>query len=132
MTRLVFLIAGLILTGIGILGVVLPGLPGTIFLILALHCFSRSHEGLHRWMTTNRLFGETLRNWERDKSMSKRTKVIAISLIWIAILSAVIRTPSPWASPISICVAIALTIYLVKVKTTVSSDHGAHENQKAA
>jgi uncharacterized membrane protein YbaN (DUF454 family) len=59
--RVLFAAAGLLLVGIGVLGIVLPGLPATPFLLLAAYCFARSFPRLHVWFTTHPWFGPYIR-----------------------------------------------------------------------
>jgi len=59
---------------LGLLGVILPLLPTTPFLILALACFSRSSMRFHRWLLNAPYVGEDLRNWEKHKKIAKKRK----------------------------------------------------------
>ena len=61
--RFAFVVLGLVFLGVGILGYVVPGLPGTLFLLIAAWFFSMSHPRLYHWMMTNRWFGKTLRDY---------------------------------------------------------------------
>ena len=51
-------VAGFFFLGLGIAGYILPGLPGTVFLILAASCFLRSNEKMYRWVTEHKVFGK--------------------------------------------------------------------------
>ena len=70
---------GFLFLGIAILGVILPLLPATPFVLLAAACFARSSEKWHRWMLSNKTFGPMIRNWEQNKCISCRVKLIAIA-----------------------------------------------------
>ena len=74
----VFRVLGFLFLGIAILGVILPLLPTTPFVLLATACFARSSEKWHRWMLANKIFGPMIRNWEQNKCISCRVKLIAI------------------------------------------------------
>jgi uncharacterized membrane protein YbaN (DUF454 family) len=63
---------------VAVLGVFLPLLPTTPFVLLATACFARSSEKWHRWMLANNTFGPMIRNWERHRCISIRAKVFAI------------------------------------------------------
>ena len=56
-------VAGFIFLGLGIAGYVLPGLPGTIFLILSAGCFVRSNDRMYRWVTEHRIFGKPVKRF---------------------------------------------------------------------
>jgi hypothetical protein len=77
---------GLLSVGVGALGVVLPGLPTTIFLILASWCFARSCPWLERKLIRNRFFGPFLRYLEPGAVMPMRARVVSIALMWTAVL----------------------------------------------
>lgn len=79
--RLVWVVAGLVLVGIGGLGVVLPGLPSTIFFIGAAACFARSNPRLERWVLQLPGIGSTVRDYRLGLGMPRRAKMVAISMI---------------------------------------------------
>ena len=72
---------GFVFVGLAALGIFLPLLPTTPFLILAAGCFARSSEKLHRWLLSNRTFGPIITDWEQNKCVSAITKTISISCI---------------------------------------------------
>lgn len=72
------------LLGVGVAGLVLPVLPGTIFLILSLACFSRSSPRLEAWMLSNRMFGPSLRRWREHQAMPLAAKRAATAMIVLA------------------------------------------------
>jgi uncharacterized membrane protein YbaN (DUF454 family) len=78
MRRMVYKPLGLFFLALAILGVVLPGLPATPFLILAAWFFARSSEKWHRRLLDSELFGPLLRNWEQRRCISLRTKIVAL------------------------------------------------------
>jgi uncharacterized protein len=75
--RGLYLVAGIILTGIGILGAFLPLLPTTIFLILAAACFGRSSPRLERYLLEHPRFGPALRDWRRTGAIAPKAKRLA-------------------------------------------------------
>ena len=72
---------GLLFLLLGGIGIVLPLLPTTPFVILAAACFARSSPKLHGWLLRSELFGPILRDWERNKCISTRIKTLAISMM---------------------------------------------------
>ena len=81
--KFIYYCVGFIFLGIGIAGYVLPGLPGTIFLILSAACFMRSNERMYLWVTNHKIFGKLIKDFMETGSMPLRAKVISISCIWI-------------------------------------------------
>ena len=74
-----FRLLGFLFVGVAVLGVILPLLPTTPFVLLAAACFARSSEKWHRWMLANDTFGPMIRNWEKNRCISCRVKLIAIA-----------------------------------------------------
>jgi len=74
----VFRLFGFVFLGLGALGIVLPLLPTTPFVLLSAACFARSSERWHRWLLANETFGPMIRNWEEKRCISCRVKTIGI------------------------------------------------------
>jgi uncharacterized membrane protein YbaN (DUF454 family) len=83
--RVVFGALGFVFLGLGIAGWFVPGLPGTVNLLIALWLFSQSSERMHRWMLTNRWFGRALVDYKSGLGIPRRIKVIAVSCIVLAV-----------------------------------------------
>ena len=79
---------GLLFVGLAVLGMLLPVLPTTPLLLLALACFARSSERLHGWLLSHRAFGPVIRNWHETRSMPRRAKIGA--LVAIAVVGGVV------------------------------------------
>ena len=71
--------AGLACVGLGAVGVAVPGLPTTPFVVLAAACFARSSPRLYRWLIEHRLFGPLIRDFRAGKGVSLRVKVWALT-----------------------------------------------------
>ena len=70
---------GFLFLGTAILGVFLPLLPTTPFVLLAAACFARSSEKWHQWILKNETFGPMIRNWEQNRCISCKVKLTAIA-----------------------------------------------------
>lgn len=77
--RYLMLGLGLMFVGLGVIGAFLPVMPTTVFLLLALWCFSRSSTRLQRWLYDHPKFGRTLRAWHRHRAIPTSAKVMAIA-----------------------------------------------------
>lgn len=94
--RLFFLILGLTFVGIGAIGVVLPVLPTTPFLILALLCFAKSSERLHGWLYHHRVFGPSLQKWDQHRVIPPLAKAMSLSFMSASMIYATAFTATPW------------------------------------
>ena len=74
----VFRLLGFVFLGTAVLGIFLPLLPTTPFVLLATACFARSSEKWHQWMLQNATFGPMIRNWEQNQCISCKVKLIAV------------------------------------------------------
>lgn len=89
-----WLLGGLFFTGLAFIGVALPLIPTTPFLLLAAFCFARSSERLNNWIHSHRLFGPLLLNWKHYGAISRRAKLTAgACLIAAPIISFLVGAP---------------------------------------
>ncbi len=85
MSRPLYLIAGILSLILGLIGVLLPLLPTTPFVLLAAFCFSRSSEALHRKLLANRLFGPLIRDWEENGIIPFKVKCLSTSMVLLMV-----------------------------------------------
>lgn len=112
------LIAGTIFVCLGLLGIFLPVLPTTPFLLLAAACYARSSERLYHWLLNHRWFGSSLRTYREGRGIPKKAKIISISFIWLTIGFSVLFIVHPLAVKITlILIALGVTIYLLSLPT---------------
>ena len=78
LVRALLWIAGSLSLVLGVIGIVLPGLPTTPFILLAAACYAKASPRLHAWLLNHRWFGPMLRDWESDRSLTRRTKTVAV------------------------------------------------------
>lgn len=83
--RYVLLAVGVVCTAVGIVGIILPGLPGTVFLLIALWAFSRSSERFHLWLYNHPRFGQGLREWHEYGVIPPRAKIAAVTMIAVTL-----------------------------------------------
>ena len=80
--RSFWLLLGLFLSFIGLVGIVVPGLPTTPIMILAAACFFRSSKKLYDWILNNKSFGKHVKNYREGNGMPKRVKNVALIAMW--------------------------------------------------
>jgi uncharacterized membrane protein YbaN (DUF454 family) len=117
LVRSLFFMAGTITLVLGAIGIVLPVLPTTPFLLLALACYFRSSERMTHWMLNNKYFGKYIRNYREGKGISLKTKLFAIATLWITISISAIIIFNIWIALGLFVVATAVTIHLVRLPT---------------
>lgn len=106
------------MVGLGFLGIALPVLPTTPFLLLALWFFSRSSDRLRRWLLTNRLFGRYISDYSSGRGIPLRVKIYALILMWAAIgYSALWIVNSLWLKIILLAIAIGTTVHILRIRT---------------
>ncbi|MGE0439058.1 MAG: YbaN family protein [Gemmatimonadales bacterium] len=115
--RWAYLAAGHTSLGLGILGAFLPLLPTTIFLIMAASCYAKASPTLHRKLLDNPTFGPLIRDWQEHRAMSKRAKVLAVSMIVVTFVGTVAVIPVPWVKILHIGIGAALVTYILRIQT---------------
>jgi len=124
--RTVFLVFGSLFFILGLIGVILPILPTTPFMILSAACFAESSPRFHQFLLHNRWFGEDLQRWERNKTMKRTTKKRAT---WIILISFTLSISILWGHIIVqlllLCIALILLFFLWRIteSSAVISEH---------
>jgi len=85
-SRIVWLAVGMVAVAIGSIGVVVPGLPTTVFFIVAAWCFARSSPRFERWVLNLPKIGPMVRDHRDGLGMPRRAKAIALTMMWTAIV----------------------------------------------
>lgn len=116
--RPILIAAGSLCVVLGVLGIVLPLLPTTVFLLLAAWCFSRSSERFHSWLLGNRLLGSYISAYHEGRGMSLRDKWVTLATLWTGIgITAVFFVGVLWVRLILLAIAIGVTIHLIRLPT---------------
>ncbi len=116
--RWILIIAGTIFVGLGTLGIFLPILPTTPFLLLAAACYARSSKRFYDRLINNKWFGAYIKNYREGKGIPLKVKVYTISLLWITILfSAFFFISIFWVSVVLILIAAGVTVHVLIIKT---------------
>lgn len=103
---------GCLSVALGVLGLFLPILPTTPFMLLAAGCFARSSERFYRWITSHHRYGPMIADYLAGKGLPLRVKLLAISLLWLSILFGVFWVAFVWAKLAMLLTAVAVTVYL--------------------
>ena len=76
--------AGMVQVGFGFVGYLVPGMPGTVFLLGALYCFSRSSPRMEAWLLSHPWFGPVLSEWRRSGGIRRTLKIRIVAIILLA------------------------------------------------
>ncbi len=113
-----FVAAGTIALILGIVGIIVPVLPTTPFLLLAAICYTRGSPRLYKALLSNRFFGTYIDNYLKGRGMSRYMKAWTLSLLWITILcTAIFATESGAVRIILAVVVMGVTVHILLIKT---------------
>ena len=116
--RYLLISTGTIFLGFGIIGIFLPILPTTPFLLLAAACYARSSKRFYDWLMNNRWFGTYIKNYRDGRGVPLKFKIFTITLLWITIIVSVFLVMNNyWIKIILILIAIGVTIHILTIKT---------------
>lgn len=116
--RYAYLISGFLLVVIGLIGIFLPLLPTTIFLILASACFVKSSPKANEWLRNHKILGVYLKNYQDKTGLTIKSKVFTIIFLWLSIVtSAFFLTNEFYIRIILFAIAIGVTTHIVLIKT---------------
>lgn len=116
--RLLFTATGLAATGLGVLGIILPLMPATPFLLLAAYFFSRSSPRFHRWLLSNRIFGSYIENYRSGRGLGLVEKWVTIATLWVALtITGTTVLTVWWGRALLAAVAIGVTTHLLRLPT---------------
>lgn len=109
--------AGFLFVALGAVGVFLPLLPTTPFLLLAAACFARSSERFYRWLLGNRWFGAYVRDYREGRGVPVRVKIFTLALMWGAILlSVAFAVSNLFVRIILVVIAAGVTLHIVSIR----------------
>ena len=108
---------GWLSVALGVIGIFLPVLPTTPFLLLAAACFARSSPRFYNWLVNHKRLGPWIRDYLEGNGIPLKGKVYAIGLMWLSISLSCYLVPSPWARVFMLTSAVLVTIYILRQKT---------------
>lgn len=118
LARLLWNAVGTFFLALGLIGIPLPLLPTTPFLLIAAACYLRGSRRMHNWMMMNRYFGAYLKDYLEGNGLAIRTKIVAASVLWgVIVFSAAFATESAIVRVGLLAVAVGVTIHLLTLET---------------
>ncbi|WP_283644541.1 YbaN family protein [Marinovum algicola] len=111
--RLFWIALGCLAISLGVLGIFLPLLPTTVFLLLAAFCFARSSPRLHAWLVEHPTLGPPILNWRDYRAISQRAKVLAVSTMGVVLLAGLVLGLSAWLVTLQAVVLAGAALFIV-------------------
>ncbi len=115
--RVLYVVAGLTCVGLAYIGVLLPGLPTTPWVLLAGYCFARSSPRLERWLKRSPVFGKLLRDWDEHRGIRLWVKVFAVCLVVTVVTLSIVFGGLPvwvkWTISGLACVGVCVIVFVV-------------------
>jgi len=115
--KAILVAAGSLCIVLAVLGVFLPLLPTTPFLLLASACYVRSSERLHGWLMGNRMLGSYIRNFRERRGIPLRAKITTVVLLWLPLLYSVYRLDLLWLELILLLMGVTWSVLILRMKT---------------
>lgn len=109
--------AGSLCVGLGVLGLFLPLLPTTPFLLLASACYVRSSERLHGWLMGNRVLGGYVKAFKERRGIPLRAKFTTVALLWLPLLYSVYRLDILWLETVLLAMGVFWSVLVFRMKT---------------
>ncbi|NLC35527.1 MAG: DUF454 domain-containing protein [Alcaligenaceae bacterium] len=117
MKKTLYNIVGTVALLLGIVGIFLPLLPTTPFLLLASACYMRGSHRMHQWLMNQRHLGPYLRSFQQGRGIPLRAKITALALMWTSLTVSMWFAPLPWVRVLLLVPGIAVTVYLCRTRT---------------
>jgi uncharacterized membrane protein YbaN (DUF454 family) len=116
--RLGFLLLGHFCVALGVIGLFLPVMPTTVFLLGAAACYARASASFYNRLLNNRVFGPVIADWRHHRAMSVRAKGLAIGFVILGIGATVLfGVETLWLRMVLVSIALAVSAFLLSIKT---------------
>ena len=115
--RAAFIVAGTLALLLGVIGIVVPLLPTTPFVLLASACYLRGSTRLHRRLLSHGRLGACIRDFEAGRGIPRRAKIVALGLLWISVAHAIGQYGNPAGALALLALAAGVTTYLLRLPT---------------
>ncbi len=114
-TKVVLIVIGWISIALGVIGIVLPLLPTTPFILLAAACFAKSSKKFHSWLINHPLFGPIINNFQNGQGIPRHVKIKVILFIWLTLSISMYFLPYLWVRLVIFIMGVGLTTFLWRI-----------------
>ncbi|CAM2076410.1 MAG: YbaN family protein [uncultured Clostridium sp.] len=123
-----YITLGFIALGLGLIGVILPILPTTPFLLVTSFCFAKGSERFHTWFTNTNIYKKHLESFVKERAMTLKQKVVLLSFVnFMLAFPLILVDVLPMRITIIVLIIIKLYYFIFKVKTITSEEKSAIE-----
>jgi hypothetical protein len=119
MKRIILISLGWLCVGLGFVGVFVPGIPTTIFLIIALWAFTKSSKKLRHWLLNHKRFGPILNNWQQHKVVPRRAKILMVVLMSLAVVLFYYSLQNLYLTIGLIIILVSVAIYVISLPSKI-------------
>ena len=119
MKKTILITLGWLCVGLGFVGVFVPGIPTTIFLIIALWAFTKSSEKLRYWLLNHKRFGPILSNWQEHKVVPLRAKILMVTFMILSVILFYYSSQSLIFTIGLITILVSVAIYVISLPSKV-------------
>ncbi len=120
--KYLYLFGGSLSLALGIIGIFIPVLPTTPFLLLSAFCYLRSSQKMYDWLINHKIFGPYIYNYITYKAVTRKTKKVALAFLWFMLTISMILVPIIHVRIFLVASGIGVTIHLVSLKTLENED----------
>ncbi|ABC31111.1 uncharacterized protein conserved in bacteria [Hahella chejuensis KCTC 2396] len=113
---------------LGVIGIVLPLLPTTPFILLAAACFARSSPKFHHWLVSHRHLGPIVKNFESGRGVTRKVRARALICLWVGLSISMVVVGKLWSLIMLSGIGACTTLYLCRLPT-YEEDAGEPESQ---
>ena len=123
--KVLLITTGTFFIGVGIVGIFIPILPTTPFLLISAALYARSSKRFYNWLINNKIFGRYIKNYREGKGIPLKLKIITIAILWITIgFSAIFAIDIFWLRIILVIIAIGVSVHIIRVRPIDKSKIG--------
>ena len=119
MKRIILISLGWLCVGLGFVGIFVPGIPTTIFLIIALWAFTKSSEKLRYWLLHHKRFGPILNNWQKHKVVPRRAKILMVVLMSLAVVLFYYSLQNLYLTIGLIIILVLVAVYVISLPSKI-------------
>lgn len=114
--KIILVIVGSTAIALGFLGIILPVLPTTPFLLIAAYCYARSSEQMYCWLIHHRILGVYIYNYLEHRAIPRSTKIVALSFLWTTLTITMLIIANWYVRAVILVAGVCVTIHILTLK----------------